>query len=451
MKLTTYKKSVTSDNLCQSVIQTKETKFQKYAAYKHSGVEWLGEIPEEWEVKRFKNLFKEINERSIEGNGDLLSVSQYTGVTKKSDKIEEGDMLTTASSLEGYKKVYRNDLVSNIMLAWNGSLGFSDYEGITSPAYSVYRLKKENSTKFFHYLLRSQLYKSEFKRKSSGIIESRLRLYTDDFYAIWSILPPLSEQIAIAAFLDDKTAKIDRAIAQKEKTIALLKERKQIIIQDLVTGKKVWNGKQNAWTEPAEVKHSGVEWIGEIPKDWEVKRLKYVLKIRNEKVGGLNSNKIYVGMENIESNTGKYIENKNDAEGLANVFYQDDILFGKLRPYLAKVYLAEFDGICSPELIVYKSSNPKYFSKLLLSDDFIQIINASTYGAKMPRANSEFIGNQEIPIPSMKEQSLIVQEIETQSAKIDHAISIQEQQIEKLKEYKSVLIDSAVTGKIKIA
>src|SRR5690554_5459265 len=156
---------------------------KRYEAYKHSGVDWIGEIPEGWEVRRIKTLFKEINERSFDGSEDLLSVSQYTGVTKKSDKVEEGDLLTNASTLEGYKIVRNGDLVSNIMLAWNGSLGFSQHDGITSPAYSIYRLKSKGEKQFFHYLFRTEKYKAEFKRQSSGVIESRLRLYSDDFFS----------------------------------------------------------------------------------------------------------------------------------------------------------------------------------------------------------------------------------------------------------------------------
>ena len=135
-----------------------KNRFIKYPAYKDSGVEWLGEIPEGWKVRRIKYLFNEINERSNDGSEDLLSVSQYTGVTKKSDKVGEGDLLTTATTLEGYKKVCKGDLVSNIMLAWNGSLGFSSYNGITSPAYSIYRLEKDYFEKYFHYLYRISLY-----------------------------------------------------------------------------------------------------------------------------------------------------------------------------------------------------------------------------------------------------------------------------------------------------
>jgi type I restriction enzyme S subunit len=104
------------------------TTFKKYPAYKDSGVEWIGEIPSNWTTKRIKHLFTEINERSFDGSEDLLSVSQYTGVTNKTERLENGGMLTNAATLEGYKKVWEGDLVSNIMLAWNGSLGFSPFK-----------------------------------------------------------------------------------------------------------------------------------------------------------------------------------------------------------------------------------------------------------------------------------------------------------------------------------
>ena len=125
---------------------------QKYPAYKPSGVEWLGEIPEHWKFQRIKHVFREIDERTVSGDEELLSVSHYTGVTPRKDSLEsENDLLTNAATLEGYKKVAINDLVINIMLAWNGSLGISAYNGITSPAYCVYRAKNINEfhSKYF--------------------------------------------------------------------------------------------------------------------------------------------------------------------------------------------------------------------------------------------------------------------------------------------------------------
>jgi type I restriction enzyme S subunit len=131
---------------------------KRYPKYKPTNIPWLKEAPEEWEVLRYKYLFKEINDRSEKGEEELLSVSQYTGVTVRKDKLEdERDNLTNASSLEGYKRVDKNDLVINIMLAWNGSLGVSDYNGIVSPAYCVYKGNSQVFSKYFHYLLRMRI------------------------------------------------------------------------------------------------------------------------------------------------------------------------------------------------------------------------------------------------------------------------------------------------------
>jgi len=434
--------------------------YLKYPAYKPSGVEWLGEIPEHWEIRKIKYLFKEINERSLKGDEDLLSVSQYTGVTLKSDKVEEGDLLTNASTLEGYKKVYKGDLVSNIMLAWNGSLGFSPYNGITSPAYSIYRLSEDNITGYFHYLLRTEKYKSEFKRNSSGVIESRLRLYTDDFFKISSILPPKEEQTAIANFLDTKTAQIDRAIAQKEKLIALLKERKQIVIQQAVT---------KGMDKNAKMKYSGVEWIGEIPEEWEVKRLKNIL---NEPLMyGANESGIeynpdlprYIRITDFSSNGTLNEEKKLSLPfevGKKYLLDDGDILFARSGATVGKSYQFRFsmskEKYCSfagylikasPNESVILSNFLNYYTS---SGSFENWKNSIFNKATIENIGADKYAELRIPIPSIREQTAIVTYIETQSAKIDKAIGLQEQQIEKLKEYKAVLVDGAVTGKIKI-
>ncbi|UJP64804.1 restriction endonuclease subunit S [Mongoliitalea daihaiensis] len=424
---------------------------QKYPAYKDSGVDWLGEIPEGWELRKFKYLFREINERSDDGTEDLLSVSQYTGVTKKSDKVEEGDLLTTASTLEGYKKVYQNDLVSNIMLAWNGSLGFSPFNGITSPAYSIYRLNKGNSERFFHYLVRSQIYKSEFKRNSSGVIESRLRLYTDDFFAIWSILPSPFEQTAIANFLDDKTAKIDQAIAQKEQLIALLKERKQIIIQNAVT---------KGLDPNARMKDSGVEWIGEIPEHWEVKKLKYVAFIRGGQVDPKISpykEMILIAPNHIESRSGVILyEETADQQGADSGKYlakEGDLIYSKIRPELRKVCKTDKVCLCSADMYAIKASkdvSEDYLLFVFLGEQFNDFMINQSLRVAMPKVNRSDVINYPIVFPPFEEQRRIIKYIETQSAKTDQAISLQQNQIDKLKEYKATLIDSAVTGKIKV-
>lgn len=426
---------------------------QKYKVYKNSGVAWLGEIPESWETKRLKHLFKEINERSFDGSEDLLSVSQYTGVTNKSERLEEGGMLTNASTLEGYKKVAKGDLVSNIMLAWNGSLGFSSFDGITSPAYSIYRLKTNDINRYFHYLLRTELYKSEFKRNSSGVIESRLRLYTDDFFRIESILPPLQEQIAIANFLDDKTTKINQAIAIKQKQIELLKERKQILIHKAVT-----RGLNNV-----KLKNSGVEWIGEIPEHWEVKSLKYCTSIFRGKFTHRprNDERLYDGkypffQTGDVARAGKFLseyrQTLNDFGLRVSILFPKGTIVMTIAANIGDISILNINA-CFPDSIVgfkpmnYLERDFLYNSLLVMKEQFM----SSTIKNTQMNLNVDRIGTNAIAIPSLEEQKEISEYIEAASKKIETAIGLKQQEIEKLKEYKSSLINSAVTGKIKVS
>ena len=153
-----------------------------YSEMKDSGVEWLGEVPAHWDIRRAKYLLEECDTRSVDGSEELLRVSQYTGVTLRSPTGNGDEPDTRAASLVGYKRVELNDLVVNIMLAWNGSMGVSQFRGITSPAYCVYRFRASSHPWYFHHLLRSPIYKARIKSVSTGVIESRLRLYTDDLY-----------------------------------------------------------------------------------------------------------------------------------------------------------------------------------------------------------------------------------------------------------------------------
>lgn len=191
-------------------------------------------------------------------------------------------------------------------------------------------------------------------------------------------------------------------------------------------------------------KDSGVKWIGEIPSHWNAIKLKYKLQLINEKIvpNGLQ----YVGMENIESFTGKYVQSDIKAEGLANHFQAGDILFGKLRPYLAKAYQCKADGCCSTELLVYRNKEySDFFKYTFLAKPFVDLVNSSTYGSKMPRANANFIGSQFIPVPPASEQRAIVSFLDTELGKIDTYMDKEQQLIERLKELKQSLIARAVT------
>ena len=245
-------------------------KVEKYPAYKNSGLQWMDQIPCNWEVKKLKYILIEINERSETGEEELLSLSKSKGVIPKSSLDERAGQ---ANSLVGYKKVYPESIVINKMQAVNGLLAVSKIFGITSPDYSVYKVLNNNyEINYFGYLLSQPEYLSEFKKVVTGVMEGFIRLYTDDLYNIKAHLPPLPEQTAIASFLDRKTALIDQAIDIKKKQIELLKERRQILIHKAVT---------RGLNPNVKMKDSGVEWIGEVPEGWEVlNKMKFISSLK---------------------------------------------------------------------------------------------------------------------------------------------------------------------------
>lgn len=413
---------------------------QRYESYKDSGVEWLGEIPEHWECIRMKHLYKDVSIKN-RPNELLSSVTQDRGVIPR-DWIESR-MVMPSGNLDSFKFIEKEDFAISLR-SFEGGLEYCYHNGIISPAYTVLKKKKDNLFPLFYkYLFKSISFISELQTSVVGIREGKNISYSELSYSSLPI-PPLPEQTQIAQFLDDKTTKIADAIAIKEQQINLLKERKQILIHKAVT---------RGLDDSVKLKDSGVEWIGTIPEHWEVKRLKFTSNLVSEKVSSKESQLEYIGMENIESWTGNYISSDSETDGLANYFDKGDVLFGKLRPYLAKVYLAKKEGICSTEFLVYRTGKliyNWYLKLIMLSFEFINLIDSSTYGSKMPRANSEFIGNQLIPIPLLSEQKEISSYIETASQKIETAIGLKQQEIEKLKEYKSSLINGVVTGKVKV-
>lgn len=207
---------------------------------KPSSLPFVDKMPSHWDILRIKSLFEERDELSNTGKEDLLSISEYYGVAKRIEKID-GDNISRSDSLEGYKLCYIGDIVSNIMLAWKGSLGMTTYHGIVSPAYGVYKPICDLNSRYYHYLFRTELYKAIFKNHSRGIIDSRLRLYTPNFLALKAFYPPLSEQNDIVSYLDEKCAKIDAIVEKINKQIERLKELKRSLINEVVTGKRAIN------------------------------------------------------------------------------------------------------------------------------------------------------------------------------------------------------------------
>lgn len=424
-----------------------------YSKYKNTQVSWLGQLPEHWEVKKVKYLFNEQDQRSLTGNEDLLSVSQYTGVTRKSDKVANGDSLTNAKTLEGYKIVSQGDLVINIMLAWNGSLGISKYDGLVSPAYCVYKLMEGNE-KYFGYLFKTKNAQQEFKKNSTGIIDSRLRLYTDDFFSIKTAVPPKEEQTAIAAFLDYKLAKINRFIQKKKQLIKLLNEQKAAIINQAVT---------KGLDENVKMKESGIEWLGDIPEHWEVRPIKYFVSCNDEALTDKTDKDFllrYIDIGSVDSNGNvseivpyKFKEAPSRARRIVK---EGDIIVSTVRTYLKAIMHIKGDTenlIVSTGFAVLRPKEnvlSEFLNYAIRANYFISKIVSESNGVSYPAINSTELITLNIAIPIIDEQRKIVQFINNETATINTTISTIEKELALTEEYKTALIAEAVTGKIDV-
>ena len=189
-----------------------------------------------WLFVRNKELFLLVDERSKDGSEQLLSVSEHDGVTPKVTKVKDGGFVTRAKTLVDYKRCQPGDLVINIMLAWRKGLGVSQYNGIVSPAYAVFRPKAKVCSKYYHFLFRTKRYASLFKQHSKGIIDSRLRLYPERFLALRSLLPPIDEQRKIVAYLDDKISVIKQTQVGLIALVERIQELEVTLIDDVVNG-----------------------------------------------------------------------------------------------------------------------------------------------------------------------------------------------------------------------
>lgn len=423
---------------------------ERYSEYKDSGVKWLGEIPSHWELLKSKYLWKETFENSTSGKEDLLSVSQYTGVTKsKADSRSE--------SLIGYKIVHKDDLVINIMLAWLGGLGVSNDEGVVSPAYCIYKLIRDYNPKFLHYLYKTPMYLAEFARHSTGVVPSRWRMYTDDFGQVVSLLPPVEEQDAIVRYLDAATSKIDKAIAMQQKMIDLLNERKQIIIQNAVT---------KGLDDKVEMKDSGVEWIGMIPKHWEISKLKYLIDAPLKYGANEASDLIdyscprYIRITDIDTN-GKLKEETyrslpmNKAEPY--LLKKGDLLFARSGATVGKAFLFEEDyAACYAGYLIKAHMDlqkvlPKFVYLYTQTFAYQRWKESIFIQATIQNISGERYANMQIPMPTLEEQNKIIDMLTPKMQRFDSAITNCQRQITLLQERKQIIINEVVTGKVKVS
>lgn len=420
--------------------------FKPYGKYKDTEYDWLGNVPSHWERLSIRSITELSNKRNGTRNDlELLSVYREYGVIKKSSRDDNHNV--ESEDLSNYKYVDSGYLVLNKMKMWQGSLGVSKYEGIVSPAYIVCKLTGELNSSYINYLLRAAVYKTIYNRLSYGVRVGQWDMRYDDFKNIKVYLPPKEEQDQIVRYLDSKLAKINKYIKNKKKLVELLKEQKQAIINQAVT---------KGLDPNAKMKPSGIEWLGDIPEGWEVRRLKTVVRNIANTTTKKENDEIYIGLENVDSWSGRIINVSIESvfDSQAKKFNKNNILFGKLRPYLAKVTMPCQNGVCSGEFLVLEKISDnvldKYVEYFLRSKSVIDLISRSTYGAKMPRAEWNFIGNIKMGFPPLCEQQKIVAYIIRKIHAIDKTIERINKEIDLITEYRTSLISAVVTGKVDV-
>jgi type I restriction enzyme S subunit len=387
-------------------------------------------------------------------------VSQFTGVTerRRADGGDEPD--TRAASLVGYKLVEPDNLVVNIMLAWNGSLGVSRFHGIASPAYCVYRFGTSAQPLYFHHLLRSPAYRGRIKAVSTGVVESRLRLYTDDLYRLEGLLPPLSEQAAIVRFLDHADRRIRRYIRAKQNLIKLLEEQKQAIIHRAVT---------RGLDPDVRLKPSGAEWLGQVPEHWEVRTLGQIANsFRTGPFGSLLHQSDYIEggtplVNPTHMSGGRILEDRRRSvpasvvDRLSSyVLAQHDVLFSR-RGELGRCTLVrdrETGWLCGTGSIRvrvnYEGIEPEYLIAALQVGWVGEYLSLFSVGATMDSLNTGILRRVPILLPPLGEQRKMLDVIGRVTLITRRAKLSAEGEIARLREFRTRLIADVVTGKLDV-
>ncbi|EOT8846578.1 restriction endonuclease subunit S [Escherichia coli] len=421
----------------------------KYDQYSDSGYEWIGEIPEHWDLVKLGSCLSPVSVKNCP-ELPLLSITREQGVIERDVDNQESNHNFIPDDLSGYKKLEKGQFGMNKMKAWQGSYGVSKFTGIVSPAYFIFDFTKAINPEFFNWAIRSKLYVSFFGSASDGVRIGQWDLSKARMKVIPFVLPSEEEQSLIANFLDKKTALIDEAISIKEQQISLLKERKQIIIQQAVT---------QGLDPNVPMKDSGVDWIGKIPAHWDLVKLGSCLSPVSVK------NSPELPLLSITREQGVIERDVDDQESNHN-FIPDDLRgykklekgqFGmnKMKAWQGSYGVSKFTGIVSPAYFVFdltKAINPEFFNWAIRSKLYVSFFGSASDGVRIGQWDLSKARMKVIPfvLPSEEEQLLIAKHLDEKLEQVDVAIKIKLQQIERLREYRSSLINSAVTGKIKI-
>lgn len=400
------------------------------------------------ESRKNKRLFFEVNNKCLETDSyTLLSVSEYYGVAPRAEKIKDGDFETRAESLDGYKICHKNDIVMNIMLAWKRATARTSYDGIVSPAYCVYR-GKDIETRYYHYVFRTEGCADYFKRHSTGIIDSRLRLYPESFFNLNSPVPPIIEQKQIADFLDNRCSEIDAISADIQKEIETLAQYKRSVITEAVT---------KGLNPAVEMKDSGVAWCPQIPSHWQYTNPKGLFGLRTDRAfrddRQLTASQEYGIVyqdEYMEKTGNKVVMVTKDFSILKHVEPDDFVI--SMRSFQGGLEYSDKRGCISSAYVMLIPNkefvHAPFYRWFFKSSKYINALQSTSNlvrdGQAMRYANFVKVPLFIVPI---EEQKAIASYLDEKIEKVNSILAAKKKQLEILSNYKKSLIYEYVTGK----
>ena len=439
------------------VLLTRPIVSDRYPNMKESGVPWLGKIPEHWKVLPNRAIFMEVKERN-HPDEKMLSVTINKGIIRQRTLLTDSSKKDSSNlDKSAYKLVHKGDIAYNKMRAWQGALGASIFRGIISPAYVVMRPRDKVNSRFYHYLYRTPAFAKEAERWSYGITSDMWSLRPEHFKVIYSVLSPLVEQAAIVRFLDHANRKIDHFIRTKKKMIGLLKEQKQAIIHHAVT---------RGLNPDASLKPSGIPWLGDIPKHWEVRKIKSLVST----YGGMTPSKgnaafwegsiPWVSPKDMKvreiTDSTDHISNAALHQSGITLIPHPAVLIVVRGMILARTFPTAITAVPvtvnqdMKALLPKPGLNPEYFVSLLtgIQRDLLLLVEIAGHGTCCLRTDSW--GSFTIPLPPLTEQEEIEAYLKERLSIQTIAITCTDREISLIQEYRTRLTADIVTGKLDV-
>lgn len=423
-----------------------------YDTYKDSGIAWIGNIPSEWEIKKLGNFYTQRNEKVSDKDFAPLSVTMQ-GILPQLEtaaKTNDGD---------NRKLVRVGDFAINSRSDRRGSCGISPYDGSVSLINTVLCPKGKMNANFYNWLFHTTMFADEYYKWGHGIVDDLWTTRWSEMKNISVVEPPLSEQQAIATYLDEKCGEIDSLISLQEEMISELQAYKQSVITETVT---------KGLDPNVPMKDSGVEWIGMIPKGWDIKRIKIIANIWG-RIGfrgykGEDLNKEGIGAITLSPSNMKsfymdyssvtYLSWEKYNESPEIMIQNEDILFVKTGSSYGKACYVENlprEATINPQILrIVPKNNPKFLCYFLQTPYIRFETECGVVGGTIPTISQEKIRNMYVICPPLSEQQAIASYLDEKTSQIDSLIALKHEKITELKDYKKSIIYEYVTGKKKV-